>query len=154
MFFCKQFVGLCIVVHIFYRKTARASSFNCTHYLVFMFFLHTHLGWVLLKISLEIQVKNERLHMFGLHECDHGLKTPLRHSWRESILTYFIKSRTARPISEKKGNSSFARESNRWSFSFPTWNPHTTKGLRFNSGLGTGIFSPFFGLQHSAVFLF
>ena len=65
----------------FTEKTARASSFNCTHYLVFMFFFYTHTFRLnAAKISLEIQVKNERLHMFGLHECDHGLKTLLRHS--------------------------------------------------------------------------
>ena len=80
LFFCKQFVGLCIVVHVFYRKTARASSFNCTHYLVFMFFFTHTFRLNAPKISLEIQVKNERLHMFGLHECGHGLKSLLRHS--------------------------------------------------------------------------
>lgn len=60
-FFCEQFVGLGIFAHIFYRKTARASSFNSTHYLVLMFFL-THTSRLNApKISLEIQVKNERL---------------------------------------------------------------------------------------------
>ena len=57
-FFCEQFEGLGIVAHVFYRKTAGASWFNCTHYLVFMFFfLHTHLGWMLLKFHLRSRLK-------------------------------------------------------------------------------------------------
>ena len=47
-------------------------------------------------------------------KCNHGLKTLLRHSWRESILTYFNKSRTARPISTTK--------TKRRKFRVSTWN--------------------------------
>ena len=55
-------------------------------------------------------------------------------------------------LNEKKEIPSCDRESNKWPFSFPRWNPHTTKGLRFNSGLGTGIFPPFFRFPLSSYF--
>ena len=95
------------------------------------------------------------VHMFGLHEMQ---------PWFEGSFTPFltrvysnlqIKNSAANinNVKEKKEIPSFDLESNRWSSSFPRENPHTTKGLRFNSGLGTGIFSRFFGLQRLAVFL-
>ena len=55
-------------------------------------------------------------------------------------------------LKEKTEIPSFDRESNKWPFSFPRWNAHTTKGLRFNSGLGTGIFPPFFRFPLSSYF--